>query len=183
MSDDPKLLYPLDVVYAQAGLPLPPVSRVTGDEMPEPYRQLLVHTNDMTPTLEAFHGERLHLRVSRWRLEGDAYMRQVALLLNGSDKPVEFGAIVIYTDRFPPAAREAVLEGQSPLGTILAVHSIRHSSCPQAFIRVLSDDGMNEALGLSEPQVLYGRRNVLTDSEGAKLAEVLEILPPLAAEA
>ena len=183
MNDDPKLLYPLDVVYAQVGAPLPPASRIAGEEVPEPYKQLLVHRNDMTPTLEAFHGDRIHLRVSRWRLEGESYLRQVVLLLNGSDRPVEFGAIVIHTDRFPPAAREVILEGQSPLGTILATHGIEHTSCPQAFLRVLSNDGINEALGLSPPQVLYGRRNVLSDSGGEKRAEVLEILPPLTAGA
>jgi chorismate-pyruvate lyase len=178
MSEETGLLYPLDMIYAQSGVPLPQVSPVAGEEVPEPYRRLLVHNRDMTPTLEAFHGERIHLRVTRWRLDGEAYWRQVVLTLDESERPVEFGAIIIYLQEFPPDARESILRGYAPLGTILADHDIEHSSRPTGFVRVISDAGMNEALGLREPAVLYGRRNVLS-GHGKKLAEVVEILPPV----
>jgi hypothetical protein len=45
-------VYPLDEFYARSGLPLPRIERTSGEEVPEPYRSLLVHQNDMTPTLE-----------------------------------------------------------------------------------------------------------------------------------
>ena len=178
MTSEANLLYPLDEFYAQAGLVLPPVSPVEGSRVSEPYRQLLVHDNDMTPTLEAFHRERIHLRVLARRLDGDAYARQVVLTLNGSARPVEFGAIVIHLEHFPPAAREEVLEGRRPLGTILHDHRVEHGSRPLAFIRVLSDGTMNDALQLTEQQALYGRRNVIRDVDGHELANIVEILPP-----
>src|SRR5947209_1447873 len=127
------LLYPLDRFYTAAGLALPPVHEVEGSDVPEPCRQLLVHDRDMTPTLEAFHGERIHLRVLARQLDGDAYARQVVLTLNGSARPVEFGAIVIHLQHFPPAAREQILEGRRPLGTILHDHRIAHQSRPLSF--------------------------------------------------
>src|SRR5438093_11997787 len=133
------LLYPLDQFYAQAGLALPSLRQVDDSDVPEPCRQLLVHDSDMTPTLEAFHGERIHLLVLARRLDGDAYARQVVLNLNGSGRPVEFGAIVIHLEHFPPAAREAILEGWRPLGTILHDHQIEHQSRPITLIRVPSD--------------------------------------------
>jgi len=173
-----RLLYPLDEFYAEAGLPLPPVEPVEGLDVPEPCRQLLVHDSDMTPTLEAFHGERIHLRVLARRLDGDAYARQVLLMLNGSDRPVEYGAIVIYLEQFPPAARDQVLEGHLPLGTILHDHRIKHRSSPLAFIRVTADSAMIDTLQLREPQPLYGRRNVIRDAAGNELANIVEILPP-----
>ena len=183
MCERQTLLYPLDLFYAEAGLPLPSFSRVAGEEVPEPYRRLLVHTNDMTPTLEAFHREKIHLRLVRRHIEGDAYCRQVILTTDESERPVEFGAIVIHTQHFPPAAREQILGGYTPLGTILAEHGVRHESCPQGFFQVMSDAEMNRALGLAAPGqekswVLYGRRNLLLAPEGWRLAEVLEILPP-----
>jgi len=46
--------HPLDEFYARAGLPMPSLQELTGKEVPEPYRSLLVHENDMTPTLEQF---------------------------------------------------------------------------------------------------------------------------------
>lgn len=174
----PQLLYPLGEFYAQAGLALPPVKRVEGADIPEPCRQLLVHDRDMTPTLEAFHGERIHLRVLARRLDGDAYARQVVLTLNGSARPVEFGAIMIHLQHFPPAAREEILEGRRPLGTILHVHDITHQSRPQAFLHLIPDAVIQEALQLNAPFPLYGRRNVIRDLTGNELADIVEILPP-----
>ena len=174
-----KLLYPLDEFYREAGLALPEARQVPGESVPEPCRQLLVHERDMTPTLEAFHGARIHLDVLKWRLDTRAYWREVILRLNGSDRPVEFGAIVIYLDLFPPAARDEVLGGRRPLGTILADHSIVHKSCPQAFFEIHSDPVMRQALDIPQPAVLYGRRNVHRTLRGQVLADILEIMPPL----
>src|SRR5438552_105801 len=108
------LLFPLEDFYTRDGLMLPNVSPLPGEEVPEPYRQLLVHNGDMTPTLEAFHGERIHLRVISRQLDGDTLRREVVLTLDDSDRPVEFGAILIHLQHFPPAAREAILEGKIP---------------------------------------------------------------------
>jgi chorismate-pyruvate lyase len=177
MNRELKLLYPLDEFYSQAGVPLPTVSQVKPEDVPEPFKQLLVHNADMTPTLEAFHGETIHLRVMERHQNGDAYSRQVVLVLNGDERPVEFGAIVIYLQHFPPAAREEILQGWKPLGSILRAHNVQHVSQPQAFIRISSDALINEVLGLTKPHELYGRRNVLLDSNSNVLAEVVEILP------
>jgi len=178
MNQDPTLLYPLDAFYAEAGSPLPPFTQVSGEEVPEPYRRLLVHLNDMTPTLESFHGETIYLRPVERRLQGDTMLRQVVLVLSDSHRPVEFGAIAIHLEHFPERARDLILGCRTPLGTILAREQIQHSSSPQAFFQVTSDAIMNPVLGLEQPQVLYGRRNVLTASGGQILADVLEVLPP-----
>ena len=57
------IAHPLDEFYERTGLELPPVKRVSGDQLPDPHRSLLVHQNDMTSTLENFHGDRIHLHV------------------------------------------------------------------------------------------------------------------------
>ena len=54
-------VYPLDEFYARTGLILPKIERLRGEQVPEPYRKLLVHEHDMTPTLESFHGADIHL--------------------------------------------------------------------------------------------------------------------------
>src|SRR5579883_102407 len=89
------LAHPLDEFYAAAGQPLPPLAQVEGEAVPEPYRRLLVHQNDMTPTLEAFHGGSVHLDVLGRRRKDDAYFREVILRLDSNNEPVEFGAIKI----------------------------------------------------------------------------------------
>ncbi|MBL6765016.1 MAG: hypothetical protein ISQ14_08670 [Verrucomicrobiae bacterium] len=170
--------YPLDDFYAQQGLTLPVIDSVAGEDVPQPYRSLLVHDDDMTPTLEHFHGGQIHVTVLRRQQRGDFYYREVVLSRDTDNAPVEFGAIKIMLNLFPAAARQAVLSERTPLGRILAEHRIRHTSKPKAFLRVESDNFINSALQLSGEHVLYGRRNTLWNPEMKPLAEIVEILPP-----
>jgi chorismate-pyruvate lyase len=172
------IAYPLDEFYARSGLPLPPLEEIDGAAVPEPYRGLLVHQNDMTSTLETFHGQQVHLRVLGRERRGEDYFREVVLLLEGSENPVEFGAIKIHLDRFAAAARRGILAEQYPLGHVLKDCAVPFLSRPQAFLRLASDQTINTVLGLSGAHILYGRRNSLLTPEGQPLAEIVEILPP-----
>jgi len=178
-SPTSNITHPLDEFYARSGLPLPPLQQIEGEEMPEPYKTLLVHQNDMTPTLENYHGRSVHLRVLGREHRGNTYSRQVVLHLEGDEQPVEFGAIKIHLALFAPAAREQILREQWPLGHILKDHAIAHASQPQGFLRIASDPLINSVLGLTGAHVLYGRRNTLSDSAGRSLAEIVEILPAI----
>jgi len=172
------LLYPLNEFYVQAGLAVPSTTPINGREMPEPYRRLLVHDRDLTPTMEAAYDRKMNLRVLKYSLDHEVFSRQILLVPEGSETPVVFGAIKIYLDEFPTAARDLVLERKMPLGTILESQSIRHFSKPDAFFEVEADAPICQALGISSPARLYGRRNILGNGTGRKLAQVLEILPP-----
>lgn len=171
------IVYPLDDFYAQAGRPLPKVEAVEGKDVPEPYQTLLVHQNDMTPTLEKFHGSKIHLEVLSSQQRGDFYFREV-ILLTAEGKPVEFGAIKISLNLFPPAARTQILSERIPLGTLLATYHVTHSSRPKAFLRIAADEFINKAFKLTGEHGLYGRRNTLWSPEQRPLAEIVEILPP-----
>jgi chorismate-pyruvate lyase len=172
------LLYPLSEFYEQAGMALPEAVRVNGREMPEPYRRLLVHDRDMTPTMEAAYGRKMTLRVLKYSLTDEIFSREIVLVPEGSESPVVFGAIKIYLDEFPSEARELVLERKLPLGTILETQGIRHFSKPDGFFEVTSDAFIDKTLGIQGPMKLYGRQNMLGNGTGRKLAQVLEILPP-----
>jgi chorismate-pyruvate lyase len=158
------------------------VTRVDGCDVPEPYRTLLVHARDMTPTLANAYNRNIQLRVIRKDLRDRVYARQIVLETAGNGEAVLFGAIKIYLDRFPPSARRLVLEGRQPLGGILQNEGVSHTSRPEAYIRVVADAVIQEALALSnpvaKPHILYGRRNALWDSSERALAQVVEILPP-----
>lgn len=172
------LLYPLSEFYEEAGLPLPAVSLIEGRDMPEPYRRLLVHERDMTPTLEAAHGQSIHLRVLEYSLRDNVFSRQVLLVPEDGAAAVEFGAIKIYLEHLPEEARRLVLEKRQPLGSILQTQGVAHESRPTAYLRVTADPVIREAFGLTSPSVLYGRCNVLSNSAQHVLARVVEILPP-----
>jgi chorismate-pyruvate lyase len=170
--------YPLDEFYRERGEILPPIGRVKPDEIPDPYKKLLVHNGDMTSRLEAFHGDKIHIQLLARHTHENEYFREVVLTLNGEKKPVEFGAIKIVLDLFPLDAQKEILKEHRPLGEILKNFNIAHSSRPKTFLSVLSDDFINRALKLSDSHSLYGRRNTLVDSWDRPLAEIVEILPP-----
>jgi chorismate-pyruvate lyase len=178
VKPDWNLIYPLSEFYEQSGLSLPSVARVEGQDIPAPYRSLLVHEHDMTPTLEDAYRRSIKLRVLQYQVRDHVVSRQVALIAEGSEKPVAFGAIKIDLEHFPTRARRLVLERQQPLGTILRAQGVEHTSHPNAFVRVTSDVVINGALQLSGSYQLFGRRNVILDSEQRTLAQVVEILPP-----
>jgi chorismate-pyruvate lyase len=168
----------LNEFYEQLGLPLPAVTQVDGPDMPEPYRSLLVHDRDMTPTLERAHDRSILLRVLRSTLAGGVLSRQVVLVPEGSQAPAAFGASKIHLEHFPDEAKPMVLEGKQPLGAILRTHGIEHRGRPEVYLQVTADGLIHTALGLVGPARLYGRRNRLVDAAGRTLAQVVEILPP-----
>jgi hypothetical protein len=170
----------LELVYSRAGLPLPHVQKLEPDEMPQPYRKLLVHSMDLTPTLEGFYQQALGLTVLGRRLEGTGYLREVVLQLAGSGKRVAYGVIRIALEHLPPPSARRVLEEQLPFGSILHVDGIPHLSWPQAFFSVQPEPHMRAVLGTRRTRRLYGRRNVLLDGTRRLLAEVLEVLAPIA---
>jgi chorismate-pyruvate lyase len=175
---DLNVLQPLTAFYEESGLPLPDVRLIEGREMPEPYRSLLVHDSDMTPTLEAAYGQTIHLRVLKHSLRDNVFSRQVLLVVEDDATAVEFGGIKIYLEHLREEARRLVLEKKQPLGTILHTQRVPHSSHPSAYLRVKADPVMRDALDLADSCVVYGRCNVLSDPSGNVIARVVEILPP-----
>lgn len=181
MTSDPshslQFAQPLAEFYAQGGVRFPHIERMEGAEMPEPYRTLLVHAHDMTPTLERHHGGRIHLQVLRSERRGDQYHREVVLRLDGSDRAVEFGANHISLDLYPAAAQQLILKEYVPLGSILAQFNIEHTCHASAYLRITADALISQQLELPEGSTLYGRRNTLRNVQGQSLSEIVEILP------
>lgn len=169
----------LEHFYARSDSPMIALDRLEGDAVPEPYKALLVHSRDMTPTLEEFYGQKLVLRPLHRELRESAYWREVTLNLTDSSKPIEYGVIRIMLDHFPPRARRMVLDEQRPLGDILRGEAIAHFGWPQTFFAACSDARLGTVLQLPHSSRLYGRRNLLLDGARRILAEVIEVLAPV----
>jgi hypothetical protein len=153
------------------------VERVDGADVPEPYRGLLVHDRDMTPTLEDYWDSEIALDVlARLESEGDL-LRHVILRVAGG-RPAAFGAIRIHLGAFPPEAREEILACGKPLGALLREYAIPHASAPTGFFRMEPNALTRQAFGWTDASVHYGRHNRLSGEQGV-LAEVVEILPRL----
>jgi hypothetical protein len=171
------LLMPLLYFYNHDDLVLPPVEFIDGSTMPQPYRDILVHSSDMTPTLRDYHGVPITLEVVQAEMSKEYVMRQVVLHRSSDNAPVEYGAIGIQMEGLPPRVRELIREGKQPLGGILESEGVPHQSSPRAYFAIESDEHTGELLQVPPGTTLYGRSNVLTHSGGIVFADIVEILP------
>jgi chorismate-pyruvate lyase len=174
----PPRLALLERFYTRNGLALPQTTALRSEEIPEPYKRLLVHCHDMTSTLESFYDRVLGITVLSRELGEGAYLREVVLKPADGAAPVEYGVIRIFLDQLPPKARRRVLEEERPLGNILHAEAVPYLSWPQSFFWVGPDTHLEKVLCLQRPRILYGRRNLLLDGARHLLAEVIEVLAP-----
>ncbi len=147
-----------------------------GGWVPQPYRDLLVHQREMTPTLEAFHRDTLRLDVLRAVETGTGeYLREVLLFTARLGRPVVYGVIEIYLGRFTATEADVIRGGQEPFGRILIRGGRYTISRPIGFFRY---DAAFPYAGLPSG-VCYGRYNQLWDEGEAPLATIFEIMAPL----
>ncbi|MCZ6834443.1 MAG: hypothetical protein O7G85_01585 [Planctomycetota bacterium] len=176
------LFYPLTDFYASHEVPPPTIEQLDGESMPMPYRDLLVHEQDMTSKLEAYWGTTLKVKVLEKHEENSQLTRQVVLVTE-QGLATEFGAIRINLDQFEPPARAEILACDRPLGALLKAYDISYVCRPNAYFSFVCDEIASRAFELGESHLLYGRHNLLLNDDEALLAEVVEILPPLNSEA
>lgn len=177
LADALHLLMPMHFFYEKNGQALPDFQFMDRHDMPYPYRSLLVHENDMTPTLAAFYHSNLSLEVHELERTDNYLLRLVSLRAVTDGQPVEFGAIGIQLDSFAPEIRELIVQGKAPLGGILGEHEISHFGKPAAFFSLPADQLVAKALKQEVGETLYGRCNQLVDADGMVLADIVEILP------
>jgi hypothetical protein len=146
--------------------------------MPQPYRDLLVHTGDMTSRLESHHGGDIILEVLHRERTPQAYRREVVLHRERDNLPVEYGAIEIDLDAFDPQLRKAILEEHLPLGGLLNRFDINYRSQPKAFILLGPDEFMSDLFHTPGAKGFYGRCNELLGEEDRVLARIVEVLRP-----
>jgi chorismate-pyruvate lyase len=173
-------LYPLSEFYLKAGLSVPTATAISPDELPEPYRRFLAHSEYMTPTLEGAFHQKLRLQVISHCLRDNLLLRQVLLTLDDPGVAVELGAIAIYLEEFPKRIQELIFAGTEPMGTILRLAGFDGTCNPLAYFALPADDFLLKLLPMTHPPgQLYGRRTVLKGSSGRPAADVVEILPAL----
>lgn len=170
------ILFPLDAAYAHAGADAPDATEVAPGEIPEPYRSLLVHEHDMTPTLERHFGGPVALRVLSAFTNDQAYIRRILLVQEYSGRPVEMGALCLDLAVFRPKVRAEILRGERPFSTVLRDNGLAFASRPTRYLAVSPNSEMLGVFWMREPLTLFGRQTaVLLD--GRKIGDIVEILP------
>jgi hypothetical protein len=150
---------------------------VAPEQMPEPYRSLLVHEHHMTVTVEAHHGDLVDVRVLEEFRTENTYARKILLALQKSRRVVQFGLMRLHLQYCSPAVRAEILAARTPLGRILIEHDVLRRIEPTAFLRVTPGPAMMEWFGLDSPQATYGRL-ALIHCDNQPAVELLEIVVP-----
>ncbi len=157
--------------------PAPSWELVAGEEVPQPYRGLLVHEHHMTVTVEAFHGDTVDVRILARRQLGDVYARKILLVLRGSGRVVQFGIVRVDLSIVAPPVRADILAGKKPFGRVLIEHDVLRRIEPTAFLRLQPTPILLNWFGLTAPRALYGRL-ALIHCDGRPAVELLEVVAP-----
>ena len=175
----PGLLHPLSFMRRARGLSGLEYDALNPIDLPDPYRQLLAHEGDMTSRLENFYRSPIQVRRLRSSNDGKNYFREVILeTTETTPKAVEYGAIEIQLAQLPEFAKEAIIEGEIPLGGILNQGRIPYSCSLRGFFKIVPDDSIKEAFSIDLPDTLFGRSNTIETQTGETIARIVEILPP-----
>ena len=157
----------------------PELVAVTPQAMPQPYRQLLVHTHHMTVTVEGHYGQSVDVKVIE-SVQGEFdYARKILLNLRETGEVVQFGIIDVDLEALSEHVRREIVAGRTPLGRVLIQNDVLRSIHPVEFFRVTPDAKLCDWFGSSEPQVTYGRLGVIFTGDRPAI-RVLEILAPIA---
>lgn len=151
---------------------------VAAEHVPQPEQRLLVHKNDMTSTLAAFHESPLQVEILQRQQIEDLYVREVFLRTTASGAVVEYGVIAIALEQYTQAQREAILGGHAPLGALLHRFQIPFVSAPIGFFAVSGAALADTPFSVAPDVTCHGRFNRLSKPSGETLAWILEILPP-----
>jgi chorismate-pyruvate lyase len=172
------LLWPLNLFCAHYSRELPDLTPLFEQHMPEPYKQLLVHKRNMTPTLESYHNGTIHIERINVMPGDEETTREVVLRMDEDEEAVEYGASRVFLRTLPKEAVRLIEEGKIPLGTLLRTCQCRHTAQPSGYFKIRPTPffaGIFDTTGVSH---LFGRRNSLVALDGNTIAEVCEILPP-----
>jgi chorismate-pyruvate lyase len=173
------LMWPLNLFYAYYKRDMPEITPLFDWHMPEPYKALLSHERNMTPTLEAFYKSSIHIERLNVVPDLEECSREVILHLDTDKTPVEYGASRIFMNALPTQARDLICQGHVPLGSILNQCECEHTVELSGFFKVKPTSFFTNVFSSTNGTPLYGRRNSLVALDGNPIAEVCEILPPV----
>jgi chorismate-pyruvate lyase len=156
---------------------VPEYEFVPDDEVPPPYRELLVHEHHMTVTVEKYHGDLVDVRILNRQMDDDCYARKILLALKRTGQVVQFGIMRVKMDLCSPEVQAKIRAGDTPLGRILIEHDVLRRIEPTAFLRVIPGKPMLDWFGLDRPLPTYGRLAVI-HCNGQPAVELLEIVAP-----
>jgi chorismate-pyruvate lyase len=131
----------------------------------------------MPVTVETHHGGAVDVRIIARHHQRDSYARKILLVLQSSERVVQFGIMKINLGLCSQAVRDEILAGRTPLGRILIQHEVLRRIEPTAYLRIIPGSAMMEWFALDRPKPTYGRLARIHYNEQPAV-ELLEIVAP-----
>ena len=162
-------------VFPQFSLENGAFSEVRPEQIPEPYRRLLVHDQHMTAVLGAYHDSPLDLYVLRVHQDNEYYSRKIFLTPRYSAVATELGVARVSLRSLQETTRLAILQGQRPLGIVLMRHEWSRRIEPRWYLRLHTGSSILRWYGYDTQGPFYGRIGTIYCG-GEAAIELLEIV-------
>lgn len=147
-------------------------------KMPEPYRQLLAHTDHMTVTVEEYHRSLVDVSVLDRQITPTHYARKILLARQSDGQVVQYGIMRVNLSVLAPKVRRQIEAEETPLGRVLIEHDVLRRIHLMSLWKIAPGAELCRLFQLSEPRETYGRAAVIDFNEEPAV-ELLEIVPPL----
>ncbi len=149
---------------------------VPSSQTPEPYKQLLVHEEHMTVTMEAFHRSSVSVKILD-RIQDDLiYARKILLTAYSTGKVVQFGIVRFDLSYVTKSVRREILSGKTPLGRILINHNVLRHIDLGAILRISPGPELQRVFG--DGSITYGRLATIFCNQQPAV-DLLEVSVPL----
>ena len=172
------LLSQLMAHFPEDGLRLSDMVIIPAADIPHRYRDLLVHNDHMTATLENHYNCQLALEICNVRQEGNNYSRKLLLHAGKGGLVVMVGIINIQLQFFGADIAGEIVAGKTPLGRILIENVVMRRIESLAYIRIKMNSCLHAMFEVdAHYNETFGRiARIICDHEPA--VELLEIIPP-----
>ncbi len=149
------------------------LSEVAADELPPAMRQLLVHDDHMTVSMEAFHQSPVDVQVLGTRRDDSHYVRMSLLTRAVDGVVVQLGFVRILRRKMAPSVWQEITSERVPLGRILISHNVLRKVSWERLFRFQPGPALQSDLRLPN-HGMYGR-TARIQVRGEPLIDLLEI--------
>lgn len=146
--------------------------------VPEPYKQMLVHDQHMTVTMESYHRSPVSVEVIAKASEGNIYSRKILLHKTDGGDVVQFGIVRFDLSYVTPIVRDEILREQTPLGRVLIKHNVLRHIDLGAILRITPGPELQRYFHCAADRITYGRLATIFCNEQPAV-DLLEITAPL----
>lgn len=170
----PDLQTLVDLFYSDRGR-LGEFQEVTGESLPQPYRELLDHSAHMTVTVERFHDCLVNVEVVGVHESDTHYSREIVLRRASDGVAVQYGIVRLNLSFLPAHVQREIRAQQAPLGRVLIQNQVLRNVKRLTLWRVRPGESLKQYLERPELETCYGR-TALIYCNGVPAVELLEIV-------